>query len=134
MCLDLASNYTEKIATEDMKVYVVRKLVKGKILSPYRKFKWELKKIYQARSRKNIDDYLKRIYGGFFHSFKCLHMARIERNNFLEYFNRPLKYYKIYLAVIPKGTKYYSGTFNLTHGIKAKAFASDKLKLIKEVK
>ncbi len=132
MCLIVKPNAKISIADKDIKVFVVRrKYMYGTILSPvYSYYRWKIGEVHstnlQQNPRKVVRSRSKEelwIENGF-HSLKN---------------KKPIKYLLnsmfvglesvIFLAIIPKGSKYWKGRFG-----GAISYCSESLKLIKEVK
>jgi hypothetical protein len=138
MCLISKNKYPE-LAKEDIIVYVVRevcidlKTKKKLIISPYSYFEWELNKKYLERTFKiNVKNEIdsqdeKRIHFGF-HSFKYFSDAK---KDYLEWIRQCNGHYKIFKAIIPKDSLYWTGKFNTI--FKRNSYCSNQLKLIEEI-
>ena len=86
-----------------------KEVVDLKMVTPYREFPIEIGKTYDSKLIKK-DEY---VYEGL-HSYKTLDDAKSD-------------YIRIYVeCIIPKGSKYYEGKFNIDD-----AYASDKLTYVK---
>ena len=123
MCLLVNTEY--KIAKEDIICYKVlyKSHYDQSLHSPYFAFKWELNKLTKAKGKPYIrtieGQKKKKIMKGYFHTFKTIKSAKnLKRRLYYGQF--------IYKCIIPKGTKYWEGTFN-----DCKGFASKNL-IIKE--
>ena len=123
MCLLVNTEY--KIAKEDIICYKVlyKSNYSGKLYSPYVTFWWELNKLTKADGKPYIhiiEGQKKKIMRGYFHTFKTIKGAKSLKECLC------CCGVFIYKCVIPKGTKYWEGTFN-----GCKGFASKNL-IIKE--
>lgn len=89
-----------------------KEIIDLKIATPYRNFLVEIGETYDSELIKSNDDY---IHEGL-HSFKNSNDAKIYNSG-------------IYVeCIIPKGSKYYEGKFNIND-----AYASDKLTYVKTI-
>ena len=111
MCLITTKNIPE-IAQEDIVCYKFYKLRENKLFSPYKEVlapninevaNTVLDRGYLARAKDNNLAYM--VNRGF-HSFKYLESLIKE----LVFWR--LSYVRIFKCIIPKGTKYYEGTFD----------------------
>lgn len=108
-------------ADSDIMCYKVGKVplngING-IISPFELFFFEFDKLYTGQKPETIMeriDGLKIIVAGFFHAFVDERTALIKAEELRHSYN---KKYKVFQAIIPKGTKYYKG---LHHDICAKS-------------
>nr|DAI16461.1 MAG TPA: hypothetical protein [Bacteriophage sp.] len=105
-------------ADSDIMCYKVGKVSLNGIISPYESFFFEFDKLYTDQKPETIMeriDGLKMIVAGFFHAFADERAALIKAEELRHSYN---KKYKVFQALIPKGTKYYKG---LHHDICAKS-------------
>lgn len=129
MCMILKKK-RKYIASRDITVYVVRLKNFLNITSPFHKgTTWEIGKINRITkdnqiSHKNIRLVIDR---GFFHSFK----RKADAISYWGYELKNLTEYKLFKAIIPKGTEYYNGRMVCE---KCQNRASVALKLVEEVK
>ena len=118
MCLYCVSE--RKIAKKDIECCVVR-ICDGKtICSPYCTYWWAVGKT--EHNKKRVNKHKGSIFGGAFHSLQSISACR--SLIFIYCFQSA----EIYKAIIPKGSAYYVGTFNLSV-----SYASKKLKLVERV-
>ena len=124
MCL-IASHIKPKVAEEDIVCYKILQVYSDKICSPYMEYKWKLGKVRRAWGWWNIprNPDIEGIQKGCFHSFETLDdavsEARVARGNLY-----------VYECVIPKGTKYWAGTYSR---MRIPSYASRKLKVVKKI-
>lgn len=153
MCLKTRQAFPE-FAEEDIVCYkVIYKEINDegiKWVSPYRDYIWfrgeicdkSLKYVHTAeyawyhRTTDNKLDFNgnREINAGFFHTFENLDDAFKMENNISGVFKG--NFPKVFKCIIPKGTKYYKGYFNMVDPysdceIVCTNFASEKLKLVK---
>lgn len=105
MCLRIASNAVEKVAEADIICYKVLKswrVWKFEFLtSPFRGKWYRLGRTYTAKLQRSMDIFQKHEVNNGLHSFGEAYAASI-----------PLgKSEGVYTAIIPKGSKYYTGRF-----------------------
>ena len=123
MCLSNASKI--KIAKKDIVCWVGRyKLAEGKYKSPYKGCIMLTNKVYKAQGGLSILEMMSRMMcrevgAGCFHSYKNKEDAR-DGCVVME-------------AIIPKGTRYYTGVNWKGFSRLSDGYASKKLKLVKEV-
>lgn len=108
-------------ADSDIMCYKVGKVplngING-IISAFELFFFEFDKLYTDQEPEMItecEECLKMIGAGFFHAFVDERYALIKAEELRHSYN---KEYKVFQAIIPKGTKYYKG---LHHDICAKS-------------
>ena len=112
MCLKNRSE--EMVAEFDIPCYVIRRVSRNNVIkSMFRKFKWIILKLYKDTKNEMVEK--TSVHGGFFHSFLTNEI-------------RMFRYEKMYLAIIPKGSRYYMGI-----QLGRWWFASKQLMLIEEV-
>ena len=99
-------------ADSDIMCYKVGEVSLNGITSPYKYFFFEFNKLYTDQEPEKVMEYgagHKIIEAGFFHAFADKRDALKEAEDL----NRGYGYskeYKVFQAIIPKGTKYYKGS------------------------
>lgn len=99
-------------ADSDIMCYKVGKVSRNGIISPYELFFFEFDKLYTDQEPEMVIERVdghKIIEAGFFHAFADKRAALKEAEDL----NRDYGYskkYKVFQAIIPKGTKYYKGS------------------------
>lgn len=88
------------VAPEDIYCYKVLNEVDGKLVTPYRGFPMELGKVYTAEDVSEADD--NELSDGFFHAYASPSYMYKTNWSF-----SPRKECAMYLAIIPKGTKFF---------------------------
>lgn len=107
-------------ADSDIMCYKVGKVSGNGIISPCELFFFEFDKLYTDQKPEMItecEEGHKMIEAGFFHAFADARVALKEVEG-LNRWHRYGKKYKVFQAIIPKGTKYYKG---LHHDVCAKS-------------
>ena len=99
-------------ADSDIMCYKVGEVSLNGITSPYKYFFFEFNKLYTDQEPEKVIERIdghKIIEAGFFHAFADKRAALKEAEDL----NRGYGYskeYKVFQAIIPKGTKYYKGS------------------------
>lgn len=120
MCLDIKKNQEYKIAQRNITCY---KVLKNNLLSPYQDFQYELNKLTKSELRVIRDkDYNYYTVSSGLHTLRNIEDAREELSD------QRKNTASIYLAIIPKGAKYYSGYF-----FGMESFASNQLIIKKKI-
>ena len=107
-------------ADSDIMCYKVGKVSRNGIISPCELFFFEFDKLYTDQKPEMItecEEGHKMIEAGFFHAFADARVALKEAEGLNRWYGYDKKY-KVFQAIIPKGTKYYKG---LHHDICAKS-------------
>lgn len=107
-------------ADSDIMCYKVAKVSLNGIISPCELFFFEFDKLYTDREPEMItecEEGHKMIEAGFFHAYADARVALKEAEGLNRWYGYSKKY-KVFQALIPKGTKYYKG---LHHDICAKS-------------
>lgn len=107
-------------ADSDIMCYKVGKASRNGIISPCELFFFEFDKLYTDQEPEMItecEEGHKMIEAGFFHAFADARVALKEAEGLNRWYDYSKKY-KVFQAIIPKGTKYYKG---LHHDICAKS-------------
>lgn len=115
-------------ADSDIMCYKVGEVSLNGIISPCEYFFFEFDKLYTDQEPEMITEYkegYKMIEAGFFHSFADARVALKGAEDLNRWYDYSKKY-KVFQAIIPKGTKYYKG---LHHDICAKS-----IKILGDVK
>ena len=126
MCL--FSKHDIYTTDSDIMCYKVGKVSRNGIISPYELFFFEFDKLYTDQKPEKVMervDGLKIIEAGFFHAFTDKRAALKEAEDLNIGYSYSKKY-KVFQAIIPKGTKYYKGSH---HDICAKS-----IKILGDVK
>ena len=104
----------------DIMCYKVGEVSLNGITSPYKYFFFEFNKLYTDQEPEKVMEYEaghKIIEAGFFHAFADKRAALKEAEDLNRWYGYSKKY-KVFQAIIPKGTKYYKGSH---HDICAKS-------------
>lgn len=150
MCLYLNSLNKEdnkvKTATEDIVCWkVLEKTGDNVYRSPYEHYPYKLNTTIKDDGNR-VQNIEKKIYGGCFHTYMNMEDAfqsMTMSNNEVDHIRKrwPGKgyprfncYYSVVVkCIIPKGTKYYEGTFKNEQNDLARSYASKRLKVTNEV-
>lgn len=132
MCL-ASRRKTAKVATEDIICYKFAIIRKNQRLSPFQLTPYMIGEVMEDKGEVEINESIsdKKYYigKGMFHSFAHLSDAADRRYYFQALFNM-MDEYCIYKCIIPKGTKYYEGTF----AYNIWGYASRSLLIAEEIK
>lgn len=125
MCLKVKENAQFKIAKKDMPCYKVLIDNGISLLSPYKKFKYVLGQEVRLNSKSVLQVTVDDCTGDFgiavgLHSFYRLKDAQSEAADWGH------QNYKVFRAIIPKGSMYFTGEFDCTEGT-FKSYASDAI-------
>lgn len=125
MCLNLVKSRNPRTLKKGMYVYVVKRVEKDNIIRSlyHPNFTWKTMVVRNSELMYFADR--NNVRTGF-HSFKSKKAAFGERSHFTKDFAA------VYLALIPKGAKVYTGTYDVRN-MHAVSFASNKIKLIRKV-
>ena len=107
-------------ADSDIMCYKVGKVSRNGIISPCELFFFEFDKLYTDQKPEMItecEEGHKMIEAGFFHAFAYARVALKEAEGLNRWYGYGKKY-KVFQAIITKGTKYYKGSH---HDICAKS-------------
>ena len=107
-------------ADSDIMCYKVGKVSRNGIISPCELFFFEFDKLYTDQKPEMItecEEGHKMIEAGFFHAYADARVALKEAEELNRWYGYDKKY-KVFQAIIPKGTKYYKGSH---HDICAKS-------------
>ena len=99
-------------ADSDIMCYKVAKVSLNGIISPYELFFFEFDKLYTDHKPEMVIERVdghKIIEAGFFHTFADKRAALKEAEDLNRGYGYSKKY-KVFQAIIPKGTKYYKGS------------------------
>lgn len=99
-------------ADSDIMCYKVGEVSLNGIISPYELFFFEFDKLYTDQEPEMItecEEGHKMIEAGFFHAFADKRAALKEAEDLNRGYGYSKKY-KVFQAIIPKGTKYYKGS------------------------
>lgn len=113
MCLIIETNQKAKVAKEDIVCFKVAiELEGGTLISPYAEHEFELYQMYE--SDLEIDSFNKHQVLKGFHSFSNLYDAVVEAETWIDALESDSNKVYIFKCIIPKGSKYYPGTFIIT--------------------
>lgn len=95
-------------AIEDKVVYKVFSVIDGRLMSPYQCMVYELNHLYENKEDKEVcecgfNNSHVSINGGYYHSFISSKRAK----DLVDCYRNTKLNLKVYLGIIPKGTKYY---------------------------
>ena len=109
MCL-VTTSEKPKIAEESITCYKVLVSTRGILRTPYRDFLFEPKVTYNDDTKESIKPFNKYslIEGGFFHAYLDKEYAK---KTLASIVTRKGEKAGLYKAIIPEGTKYYTGLY-----------------------
>lgn len=111
MCL-VSEKRNPYISDKDIQCYKILIPKGDKLVTPYRDFVFNIGNVFNDKADENITEISERhfiVESGYFHALTSLQRAKETLNTI----HRKVKdkTYKIYKAVIPKDTPYYTGQF-----------------------